>query len=285
MLAGRGLVAAFCGAVSLAGCAGMELQKTENINLTGGDFRARLYQAYRDLARTEYQEGDYVNSDRFALRAQAAAAGENVVPEDVRAERIPADRFAEMAAARRRLMALLTKSARGAEAADTARAQAMFDCWVEEQEEDRQPEHIALCRGRFFDAVGRVELAMAPPRPVARPQAKSEAEPRTFVVYFDFDRAELDDAAKATLVQARAAAEKLGGARLAIGGHTDLVGPDHYNQALSELRAAAAARFLQSGGLKPVAIAAKGYGKSKPVKATSEPEPANRRVEIRLETR
>ena len=278
----RGLAAAFCGAMSLAGCAGMELEKTEKINLTGGDFRARLYQAYRDLARTEYQEGDYANSDRFALRAQAAAAGANVEPEKPSAELIPADRLDEMAAARQRLVALLGNAAKSGHAADIARAQASFDCWVEEQEENRQPDHIALCRARFFDAVDRVEVALAPPRPVARP--KSEPA-RSFVVYFDFDKAALDDDAKATLAQAMAEAQKLGKARLTVGGHTDLVGPDKYNQTLSELRAAAAAKFLQTGGLEPTAIAAKGYGKSKPVKPTAEPEPANRRVEVRLETR
>jgi OOP family OmpA-OmpF porin len=278
----RGLVAALGGAMSLAGCAGMELAKTESINLTGGDFRARLYQAYRDLARTEYGEGDYANSDRFALRAQAVAAGSNVEPEKPSAELIPADRLDEMVTARQRLVALLGHAGKSGRAAHMARAQAMFDCWVEEQEENRQPDDIALCRARFFDAVERVEVALAPPRPQARP--KSEAA-RKFVVYFDFDKAALDNDAKATLAEAMAEAQKLGGARLTVGGHTDLVGPDKYNQTLSELRAAAAAKFLQTGGLDPTAIAAKGHGKSKPVKATADPEPANRRVEISLEKR
>ena len=278
----RGLVAAFGGAMWLAGCAGGELAKTESINLTGGDFRARLYQAYLDLARTEYGEGDYANSDRFALRAQAVAAGANVEPEKPSAERIPADKLDEMAAARQRLVALLNSPAKSVRAAGAARAQAAFDCWVEEQEENRQPDHIALCRARFLDTVEQVEAALAPPRPVARPKF---AAPRRYVVYFDFDKARLDDEAKATLAEAMAEAQKLGRARLVVGGHTDLVGPDKYNQTLSEMRATAAATFLRTGGLEPTAIAAKGFGKSKPVKPTADPEPANRRVEISLERR
>jgi OOP family OmpA-OmpF porin len=281
----------------------MELSKIENINLTGSDFRARLYQAYRDLARTEYQEGDYGNSDRFALRARAAAAGENVQPEEVRAERIPADKMGELITARQRLVALLANPASRNEATDTARAQAMFDCWVEEQEENIQPDDIAACRRAFQDAIGRVEAALAPPRPVAQPALPPPAPPtpvaapaaqpapaaapvpRTFVVYFDFNKAALDDAAKATLAEAMVEAQKLGDVRLTVGGHTDLVGPDKYNQKLSELRAAAAAKFFQAAGLKPAAIAAKGFGKSSPVKATGDREAANRRVEIRLEKR
>jgi OmpA-OmpF porin, OOP family len=278
----RGLAAALCGAIGLAGCAGGELAKTESINLTGGDFRARLYQAYVELARTEYGEGDYANSDRFALRAQAVAAGASVEPETPKADLIPADKLDEMVAARRRLVALLSNIGNSRQAPHIARAQATYDCWVEEQEENRQPDHIALCRARFLDTVERVEVALAPPRPLARPKF---AAPRKYVVYFDFDKARLDDEAKATLAAAMAEAQKLGRARLVVGGHTDLVGPDKYNQTLSEMRAAAAAQFLRTGGLEPTSIAAKGYGKSKPVKPTADPEPANRRVEISLETR
>lgn len=294
----RGLVAAAGGAMLLAGCAGGEMWKTESIHLTGGDFRASLFKEYRDLARTEYGEGDYGNSDRFALRAQAVAAGARVEPERPSAQSIPADKLDEMMAARRRLVALVAHADSRGDAAQIARAQAMFDCWVEEQEENRQPDHIALCRGEFLDAAGRAEASLAPPpRPVAQPLAKpvlaamtrpalaAAAKPRAFVVYFDFDKAVLDDAAKATLAEAVAEAQRLGGARLVIGGHADLVGTEKYNLSLSERRAAAAARFMQGAGLKRDAIDAKGFGESQPVKATIEREPANRRVEIRLETR
>ena len=65
-------------------------------------------------------------------------------------------------------------------------------------------------------------------------------------------------------------------------GHTEAVGNDGYNQKLSEARAQAVMAWLTSNGTSANRLAARGYGKSRPVATndTDEGRALNRRVEL-----
>jgi outer membrane protein OmpA-like peptidoglycan-associated protein len=67
-------------------------------------------------------------------------------------------------------------------------------------------------------------------------------------------------------------------------GHTDAIGSDAYNQALSERRAAAVADFVQRRERIPARLYVAGRGKSEPIasNATVQGRAENRRVEILL---
>lgn len=70
-----------------------------------------------------------------------------------------------------------------------------------------------------------------------------------------------------------------------IHGHTDEIGPDDWNQILSEQRAAAVKKKLVEYGVPASRLVSKGFGKSKP-RATGKDESArqqNRRVEFLIE--
>lgn len=68
-----------------------------------------------------------------------------------------------------------------------------------------------------------------------------------------------------------------------VGGHTDNVGADASNQALSERRAKAVAGFLASKGVSAKLLTAKGYGETAPLadNATAEGRTKNRRIEFK----
>jgi OOP family OmpA-OmpF porin len=71
--------------------------------------------------------------------------------------------------------------------------------------------------------------------------------------------------------------------RIQIEGHTDSIGSDRYNQALSEKRAESVRRYLlQHFPLPQDHLAAVGYGESKPIASnkTSEGRGKNRRVQV-----
>jgi outer membrane protein OmpA-like peptidoglycan-associated protein len=72
------------------------------------------------------------------------------------------------------------------------------------------------------------------------------------------------------------------GLNLQIEGHTDSVGSDEFNQALSEHRAAAVQDFLIEQGVPGSKVAARGFGKTQPVASNDTPEgrQRNRRVEL-----
>lgn len=74
---------------------------------------------------------------------------------------------------------------------------------------------------------------------------------------------------------------------IVVSGHTDNVGQEAYNQALSENRAKNVADALMRRGVAPTRISYIGYGSRKPIvsNATEEGRQKNRRVEIKLITR
>ncbi|HPW96651.1 MAG TPA: OmpA family protein [Paludibacteraceae bacterium] len=71
---------------------------------------------------------------------------------------------------------------------------------------------------------------------------------------------------------------------LSIGGHTDDVGSEEYNQVLSEKRAGSVRRYLIEHGVEESRIASKGYGKTMPIadNTTVEGRALNRRVEFEV---
>jgi outer membrane protein OmpA-like peptidoglycan-associated protein len=67
-------------------------------------------------------------------------------------------------------------------------------------------------------------------------------------------------------------------------GHTDSVGSDAMNQALSERRATSVADYLTSHGVQSARLGTRGFGETQPVASndTEEGRAQNRRVEIKL---
>ncbi|SNR66524.1 Outer membrane protein OmpA [Humidesulfovibrio mexicanus] len=119
--------------------------------------------------------------------------------------------------------------------------------------------------------------AAAPATPAAKPQA-------TVYLYFKSGSAELADEFSARqLAAVGKALAALPGAHFEIGGHTDSIGSDEANQSLSERRAQAVrTRLIESYGLKPESVAARGYGESQPLadNGTEAGRAKNRRVVI-----
>jgi len=124
-----------------------------------------------------------------------------------------------------------------------------------------------------------------PPPPVVAPtQAAAPAPARTFLVFFDFDRADLTDRARQIIAEAATNAQRGGTTRVEVSGHADRAGTPQYNQRLSERRAAAVAAELERRGVPRSAMAIQAFGESRPLVPTADGvrEPQNRRVEIVL---
>ena len=75
--------------------------------------------------------------------------------------------------------------------------------------------------------------------------------------------------------------------QIQIEGHTDNVGSAADNQKLSENRAKAVVSYLNSKGISPGRLLAKGYGATKPVadNTTEEGRAQNRRTELKIISR
>jgi len=126
--------------------------------------------------------------------------------------------------------------------------------------------------------------AAPPPAPAPAAAPAVVAEPRQFMVFFDFDKSDITDEARKIIEQAATSAKRLGVARIDLTGHTDLAGPAAYNMALSIRRAEAVKKVLIGLGFTADEIAVVGKGKTDPLVPTADGvrEPKNRRVVIVL---
>jgi outer membrane protein OmpA-like peptidoglycan-associated protein len=106
-------------------------------------------------------------------------------------------------------------------------------------------------------------------------------------VLFAFDSDALADGASAELDRVVQAVQAAPRAAVTIEGHTDDVGADEYNRALSERRAQAVAAYLAQKGVDRARLTARGFGKSRPAAPNDgdEGRRKNRRVEIVLKER
>ena len=102
--------------------------------------------------------------------------------------------------------------------------------------------------------------------------------------FFDFDKDTLKPEGRQILDQVAAQASSIDLETLIAVGHTDSVGPEAYNQGLSERRANAVKDYLVSKGVPADRIYVEGKGETSPVasNATREGRAQNRRVEIEI---
>ncbi len=267
-----------CGALAtlafLGGCVGPDIEAMRNAEGSGNAFTRALTEEYRQITLFEADEMyDWWDARYFARKGQRAAAGEIVEPELPEDWDLPPDTVSEIASARGRLVALLNASAREKATADAALAQGRFDCWVEQQEENHQPDHIAACRDEFYAALARVEEAMKP---------KPMAQPEPFVLFFAFASALVSPEGESVIDDAVAAARKMGATEFSVTGHADRAGPEDYNLRLSIRRAEAVRDVLVARGVSSGNISIAGRGESEPAVPTADGvrEQANRRVVI-----
>ena len=261
----------------LAGCTS-NIDQVSMAKGTGSPFTQALTSEYQAYVAEEKSEYDWGNADHFAQKGLLAAGGANVEPEDLANWDIPADKQAELAAARTRLMTALNGGARDAKPQDAARAQARFDCWVEEQDENHEDDKIAACKNDFMAAMDALEKKQMA-------QTMAPMSPANYTVYFDFDKSVINPAGQVVINQVLADASKHAPSSVSVTGHTDRAGPEDYNMALSLRRADSVRSALISGGVAADKITVAGRGESEPAVPTADGvrEAKNRRVEIILQ--
>lgn len=103
-------------------------------------------------------------------------------------------------------------------------------------------------------------------------------------VTFDTNSSRLTANAKVILNQVADALNARTDLKVEIGGHTDSVGSDSYNQKLSERRARSVHDYLVARGITPSRMQSRGYGETQPVDSneTNEGREINRRVEMKV---
>ena len=267
------VVGALAALALVSGCATSDIEALRGAEATGSPFAMALTEEYKQIVAFEADEMyDWIDAGYFAQKGLRAAGGEEVAPENVEDWDVSGEPADELTSARARLVEVLDGGARASNPAVAAHAQGKFDCWIEQQEEGWQTDHIAACRDEFYKALEELE-------------GGTITSPEGFVIYFGFDSAKLDAAGEAAVDNAVAAASKMGMTGFAVTGHTDTSGSAEYNLALSLRRGNAVKDALIARGVAEENISVAGRGESELAISTGDGvrEQGNRRAVIVLQ--
>lgn len=153
---GRG--AACAGLLVLLGaCTRWDLEPVQQQPVVDDPFQSALKAAYMEKAAFERAEIDWNDLLYFRDRAELAGAGKTVEPQAVAGREVPADMVDMFTAQRERILKLYRIRGRERAPQDLAEAQASFDCWLEQQEEGHQADHIERCKTAFMAAIAAAE--------------------------------------------------------------------------------------------------------------------------------
>lgn len=123
-----------------------------------------------------------------------------------------------------------------------------------------------------------------PEQPTVVPDDIQQTMIRLSNALFAFDKFDLNEEARTMLDEVVGWLKEYPNLKVEIGGHTDNMGSDEYNQKLSENRAKSVYDYFVSHGVAADRLSYKGYGESRPIATneTAEGRQANRRVELQI---
>ncbi len=291
----RGLMM-MAGVMALTACDFNKFEEVDAVNEVqpvGSAFTQKLSAEYRNFVNSELDNmGDHADALHFSRKGLAAARGDVVMPEPLGDWNVTAENMNELGLGRSRLVSVLDLGAREAYPDVAAVAQARFDCWIEQQEENFQPDDINACKKDFLDALSQLEGAMpsVPPQAPAPaadalnvdPNAPMATENAMYLVFFDFDQSTLGTGAQSVLDAVATEAKRRNLNAINIVGHADRSGSEAYNMKLGQRRANAVRDALAQRGIAANIINATTRGEDERLVETPDNvrEPANRRAQI-----
>jgi outer membrane protein OmpA-like peptidoglycan-associated protein len=145
-------------------------------------------------------------------------------------------------------------------------------------------ENVVMAGFRWYPWTEEAAAPPPAPPPPPPPPPPAPAAVRTFIVFFDFNKSNLTAEAQSVVSEAVKTAQTSGPVRIVITGHTDTVGSDSYNQALSQRRADTVKDQMVTDGLSADEITTVGKSFHDPLVTTGPNvrEPQNRRAVIDL---
>jgi len=158
-----------------------------------------------------------------------------------------------------------------------ATAKPKFDTAFGTTAESQYRNHSVMVGLRYsFGAPATPVAAAAPAAPVA------QAPQTEYLVFFDWDKANITPVSDKIIGDAAAAAGKLRAVGIHVIGHTDTSGKPAYNQKLSMRRADAVRKALVAKGVPASQISVEGKGETALMVSTADNvrEPSNRRAQI-----
>ena len=273
-----GLVSAVLFGLFLAGCSESSLSRLAHTHPTGDPLTAALAQEYLIFASRENRTYfDNVSASYFARKGLDAAMGVQVPPELIEKWHIPVNFQGEMQGARVRLLAAIERATpRANNANELAQAQVNYDCWMEEQDENRQPENIAFCRNNFYQAIMIAEQKNGGgPSSALLPTAPYRS-------YYKPGKTDVPPQAGPVLDQLMRLIGQVSDYKMTVDGYADKTGRASRNVQVSEQRATKIRDAVVARGAAAAKIRTSGHGDTNAPGKRGTASAADRRVDITL---
>lgn len=285
----------------LLGACTTDFQKSEaSAQPSGSEFTRNLSNHYRGMAANQWDgQRDFTGSEHFARKSMAAGRGEIVQP-DIVVPSVPVRLEPELTSARSRLITAFNGGATTRLPTTAARAQAAFDCWLDEASDPQlvgappnpstvEPwlqSKVQNCRDGYYTAIAELEARPVAAAPVATPAAAPMATPvarqQAYITFFDFDQSTVTTEGMSVLKGVSDNVRRGGVVDVTVTGNADRSGTDGYNLSLSQRRADAVKAILVRDGVSPNLIVMVAKGETQPLVATADGmrEPQNRNVAV-----
>ena len=297
--------------ISATACS-FDIEEARNISIIGGDFDQSLAREYQELAIYEADEMyDWPDAALFSRKAIMASHGQSPVPEQIDDWNLPDGTITEFSDARLLLTNSLDSGFREEIPQQAAKAQASFDCWIEQQEEGWQTAHITKCKQNFRNAMGHwaeqnspndtyqsnvyspvytaeiVSSVSAQKKDTGHCHSSNPADmsaSKEFRIQFQHNSAQLNPAADDALIEVALHARALEVAEVFAEGHADLSGTNKYNLNLSLDRTLTVWQRLVSLGVPVEKLWLGPRGETQPLSNTGNdaPNAQDRRVLIKI---
>ncbi len=137
----------------LGGCMFVNIAETRNLETPSEPFQRALYQQYAELALREVEEGNIASAQMFDRNARLAAAGDDVPLPNTQDTHVLNDALTDLHAGKKTLQKFFDHEVYHRMPIVSARAQAMLDCWIEEQLQGVDEGDIVACRQAFERAI------------------------------------------------------------------------------------------------------------------------------------
>lgn len=274
-----GRLGVVAGLLAVSACANYDIAGTSAMKAEGGAFNAALQKEYVKLAQAEADEKDWSDAGFFNGKALMAVKGESVSAQNPSERDLPSDMVKDINKKHSEVVVAVITN-KSSNPTMSAFTQAMYDCWIQEQEENFQPEHIERCRANM-----EIGLAALKPKPAPAPEPMAKElppVPTPMMVFFGFDSFDLSPAAMDTIKKAASLAKEAEVTGIVLHGHADKSGNVDYNKGLSRARVGVVGNAIMEAGIARNMVSKNAYGEDQPRIQTEDgvKERNNRRVEI-----
>jgi OOP family OmpA-OmpF porin len=262
--------------IGLAACEGS--YKAADMAAPAGLHQKTLFHDYNEIAEMREQAGDSKGAQMFADKAAAVARGRAVEPIKPGALKLGTKgRRALGNTIYARLQAHMSPETIDAMPAETAHAQAYYDCLVYETAQKEHTKAVHSCRRDWNKAIIRLEKMHK-----EAAAGTLSAVIHSYEVYFDWNQTALRDDAKASLDQIAAEVPEYEPSDITVTGHADRSGNEAANRKIAKKRAIAVSKALSAKGVSTRVIDERSKGEADPAVPTADGDrmEANRRVVI-----